>query len=132
MNTHNGHPSLKEVSLGDAEVRSQCSQRPPGVERSALNFGGVGPLTETAADPSLKCPALVYRYARERAKGSSSCQCRYTFNHELVERSDQICAGRQRPNRNWTVMCTVYVWPHTGDSTLNWSEILIQVLKALV
>lgn len=78
MNTHNGHPSLKEVSLGDAEVRSQCSQR-PGVERSALSFSGVGPLTETAADPSLKCPAHVYRYAWETAKGSSSCLCRDTL-----------------------------------------------------
>ena len=80
MNTHNGHPSLKEVSLGDAEVRSQCSQR-PGVERSAQSFSGVGPLMETAADPSLKCSAHVCRYTWERAKGFLSCLCRDTFNH---------------------------------------------------
>lgn len=44
MNTHNGHPSLKEVSLGDAEVRSQCSQQPPpprcGKVCSELWWGG--------------------------------------------------------------------------------------------
>lgn len=52
MNTQSGHPSLKELSLGDVELDlpERISADDLVMGRSAQNRSGVGLLTKTAAN----------------------------------------------------------------------------------